>query len=63
MSRLNRKLNLNVLSEDETKEIRESHLNQSMGAMKSSISKVDVPSTIAVPPPAAPAATPRYEGG
>jgi hypothetical protein len=43
MSRLNRKLDLNVvLSQEQTDEIRESHLSQSMGAMKNSISKLDL---------------------
>ena len=64
MDRLNRKLNLNVLSQDETDQIRESHLSGSMDGMKKSIRSLNLPE-----PERAPANTqavvhtPNYIGG
>ena len=62
MGRLNRKLNLNVLSQDETDQIRESHISQSMSGMKSAIRQLDVDVNVTREAVPAPQATPRYEG-
>jgi hypothetical protein len=42
MGKLNRELKLNVLSEQETQDIRESHLDKSMSGMKSAIRDLNV---------------------
>jgi outer membrane lipoprotein SlyB len=62
MGRLNRKLNLNVLSEDEADQIRESHISQSMSGMKGAIRQLDVDVNVTREAVPAPQATPRYEG-
>jgi hypothetical protein len=62
MSRLNRKLNLSVLSEDETKEIRESHLNKSIGGFKRSIRHMDLQVEAAPTETREVKVAPRYEG-
>ncbi len=42
MSKLNKKLDLSVLSEDETHEIRSSHINEGINSFKSKISGMDL---------------------
>ena len=64
MDRLNRKLSLNVLSQDETDQIRESHLSGSMDGMKKSIRSLDLPEPERTPANTqAVVHTPNYIGG
>jgi hypothetical protein len=62
MGKLNRKLNLNVLSDERTEEIRESHVSSSMGEMKKSIKKLDLQVESAPSARQAVVVTPRYQG-
>jgi hypothetical protein len=62
MSRLNRKLNLSVLSQEETDQIREGYLSNSMDGMKKSIRDLNVETNVSRPEVATPEVAPRYEG-